>query len=159
MGNQVTLSDTAKLGKGHVWIGSLAQFQINGAGNLQAGQNFHVSSSLSWSSTLSLGADLSLDQIRLRSNGLGGIQDAATDYFLSARNPSSAVLALGTVYTQPLNLRGLGDGMWFLGSMTNGIGANGAYNAATLVPGLDNNYRLGAGEAPCSLAPMALPMF
>ena len=145
MGNQVTLSDTAKLGKGHVWIGSLAQFQINGAGNLQAGQNFHVSSSLSWSSTLSLGADLSLDQIRLRSNGLGGIQDAATDYFLSARNPSSAVLALGTVYTQPLNLRGLGDGMWFLGSMTNGIGANGAYNAATLVPGLDNNYRLGAG--------------
>lgn len=145
MGNQVTLSDTAKLGKGHVWIGSIASFQINSAGNLQAGQNFHVSGSLSWAGTLSLGSDLSLDQIRLRSNGLGGIQDGATDYFLSARNPSSGVLALGSLYTQPLDLRRLGDGMWFLGSMTNGIGANGSYEAASLVPGLDDTYRLGAG--------------
>jgi autotransporter-associated beta strand protein len=145
LGNQVTLSDTAKLGKGHVWIGSLATFQINSAGNLQAGQNFHVSGSTSWAGTLSLAADLSLDTIRLRSNGLGGIQDGAADYFLSGRNPSSGVLALGTVYTQALDMSTLGDGMWFLGSMTNGIGANGAYDAATLRPGLANAYRLGAG--------------
>jgi autotransporter-associated beta strand protein len=145
LGNQVTLSDTAKLGKGHVWIGSLASFQINSAGNLQTGQNFHVSGSLSWAGTLSLAADLSLDQIRLRSNGLGGIQDSSTDYFLNARNPSSGVLALGTVYTQALDMRTLGDGMWFLGSMTNGIGANGSYDAATLKPGLSDTYRLGAG--------------
>lgn len=145
LGNQVTLSDTAKLGKGHVWIGSLASFQINGAGNLQTGQNFHVSGSLSWAGTLSLAADLSLDQIRLRSNGLGGIQDSSADYFLNARNPSSGVLALGTVYTQAIDMRTLGDGMWFLGSMTNGIGANGAYDAATLKPGLSDTYRLGAG--------------
>lgn len=145
LGNQVTLSDTAKLGKGHVWIGSLASFQINSAGNLQDGQNFHVSGSLSWAGTLSLAADLSLDQIRLRSNGLGGIQDSATDYFLSGRNPSSSVLALSTVYTQALDMRSLGDGMWFLGSMTNGIGANGSYDAATLKPGLADTYRLGAG--------------
>jgi autotransporter-associated beta strand protein len=145
LGNQVTLSDTAKLGKGHVWISSLATFQINSAGNLQTGQNFHVSGSLSWAGTLSLAADLSLDQIRLRSNGLGGIQDSSTDYFLNARNPSSGVLALGTVYTQAIDMRTLGDGMWFLGSMTNGIGANGAYDAATLKPGLSDTYRLGAG--------------
>jgi autotransporter-associated beta strand protein len=145
LGNQVTLSDTAKLGKGHVWIGSLATFQINSAGNLQTGQNFHVSGSTSWAGTLSLAADLSLDTIRLRSNGLGGIQDGAADYFLSGRNPSSGVLALGTVYTQALDMSTLGDGMWFLGSMTNGIGANGAYDAATLRPGLANAYRLGAG--------------
>ena len=145
LGNQVTLSDTAKLGKGHVWMGGLATFQINSAGNLQTGQNFHVSGSLSWAATLSLAADLSLDQIRLRSNGLGGIQDTSTDYFLNARNPSSGVLALGTVYTQTLDMRSLGDGMWFLGSMTNGIGANGAYDAATLKPGLSDTYRLGAG--------------
>jgi autotransporter-associated beta strand protein len=145
LGNQVTLSDTAKLGKGHVWIGSLATFQINSAGNLQTGQNFHVSGSTSWAGTLSLAADLSLDTIRLRSNGLGGIQDGAADYFLSGRNPSSGVLALGTVYTQALDMSTLGDGMWFLGSMTNGIGAHGAYDAATLRPGLANAYRLGAG--------------
>lgn len=145
LGNQVSLSDTAKLGKGHVWIGSLASFQINSAGNLQAGQNFHVSGSTSWAGTLSLAADLSLDTIRLRSNGLGGIQDSATDYFLSGRNPSSGVLALGTVYNQAIDMSTLGDGMWFLGSMTNGMGANGAYDAATLKPGLANAYRLGAG--------------
>ncbi len=145
IGNQVNLNPTAKLGKGHVWIGPLASFQINGAGNLQENQNFHVSGSLAWTGTLSLASDLSLEQIRLRSNGLGGIQDAATDYFLSARNPSSGVLALGTTYTQPLDMRRMGDGMWYLGSMTNGLGANGAYNAATLMPGLDDTYRLGAG--------------
>ncbi|MBL9182202.1 MAG: autotransporter-associated beta strand repeat-containing protein [Verrucomicrobiaceae bacterium] len=144
LGNQVTLSDTAKLGKGHVWVGPLASFQINSAGNLQAGQNFHVSGNLSWAGRLSLAADLSLEQIRLRSNGLGGIQDSATDYFLNARNPSSGVLALGTIYTQALDMRTLGDGMWFLGSMTNGVGGNGAYDAATLKPGLADTYRIGA---------------
>lgn len=144
-GNQVTLSTTAKLGAGHIFQGPLALFQINAAGNLQAGQNIYVSGNLSWMANFSLAADLSLDTIRLRSAGLGGIQNGPTDYYLSASNPSMAVLSLGTVYTQALDMSAIGDGMWYLGSVTNGVGANGVYNAATLGAGLGNTYRLGAG--------------
>jgi autotransporter-associated beta strand protein len=144
-GNQVTLSNTAKLGTGHVYVGSLAFLQINDAGNLRSDQNINVAGNLSWASTFSLAADLTLDQVRLRSYGLGGIQNNPTDYYLSASNPSAAVLALGTVYNQALNQRSLGDGMWFIGSATNMVGANGSYDAATLAPGRGNNYRLGAG--------------
>ena len=144
-GSQVTLSNTAKLGAGHVFIGPNALFQINDAGNLQANQNFYVTGNLSWMANFSLAADLPLDQVGLRSGGLGGIQNSATNYYLSASNPSSTVLSLGTVYTKPLDMRTLGDGMWYLGSATNGVGANGAYDAATLAPGLGNTYRLGAG--------------
>lgn len=145
LGNQVTLSDTAKLGQGHVFVGAIASFQINSAGNLQAGQNINVSGNLSWMANLSLAADLSPEQIRLRSYGLGGIQDSATDYYLNGRNPASASLALGTIYTHALDMRTFGDGMWFLGSMSNGVGGNGAYDAATLAPGLADTYRLGSG--------------
>ncbi len=35
--------------------------------------------------------------------------------------------------------------MWFLGSTTNQVGANGAYDAATLAAGRGDTYRLGAG--------------
>jgi autotransporter-associated beta strand protein len=146
-GNQVTLSNTAKLGTGHVFMGPLATFQINDAGNLRAGQNIYVSSNLSWTSNFSLASDLTLEQVRLRSLGLGGIQNSASDYYLSASNPSAGVLALGTIFTQALDQRALGDGMWYLGSATNLVGANGSYDAATLAPGLGNSYRLGAGTA------------
>jgi autotransporter-associated beta strand protein len=145
MGHQVTLSNTAKLGAGHIYLGPSALFQINDAGNLQSGQNIYVSSNLNWMTNFSLAADLSLEQVRLRALGLGGIQNAADGYYRSASNPSSAILSLGTVYTQPIDMRSLGDGMWYLGSATNGVGANGAYDAATLAPGLGNTYRLGAG--------------
>lgn len=144
-GGQVTLSSTAKLGQGHVFLGAIAMLQINDAGNLQADQNIYVGGNLSWFANLSLAADLSLDQVRMRALGLGGVQNTPTDYFLSATNPSIGVLSLGTVYTQALNMRTIGDGMWYLGSSTNGLGANGVYNASTLVPGLGNTYRLGAG--------------
>lgn len=146
-GNQVTLSNTAKLGLGHVFQGPISTFQINDAGNLRADQNLYVTGNLSWAATFGLAADLSLEQIRLRALGLGGIQSSATDYFLNSVNPSSAVLSLGTRYTQPLDLMALGDGMWFLGSATNMVGANGSYDAATLGVGLGNTYRLGAGGA------------
>lgn len=144
-GSQLTLSNTAKLGAGNVFIGPNAMFQINSAGNLQANQNFYVSGNLSWGANFSLAADLTLDQVGLRSAGLGGIQNGAANYYLSASNPSSGMLSLGTIYTKALDMRALGDGMWYLGSSTNGIGANGAYDAATLAPGLGNTYRLGAG--------------
>lgn len=144
-GGQVTLSNTAKLGQGHVFLGPISFLQINDAGNLQADQNIYVGGNLSWFANLSLAADLTLDQVRLRALGLGGVQNSPTDYFLSATNPSIGVLALGTVYNHALNMRTIGDGMWYLGSSTNGIGANGVYNAATLAPGLGNTYRLGAG--------------
>ncbi len=144
-GGQVTLSSTAKLGKGHVFVGPISFLQINDAGNLQNDQNIYVSGNLSWFANLSLAADLTLDQVRLRALGLGGVQNTPTDYFLSATNPSIGVLSLGTVYNHALNMRTIGDGMWYLGSSTNGIGANGVYNAATLAPGLGNTYRLGAG--------------
>ncbi|MGV3660650.1 MAG: autotransporter-associated beta strand repeat-containing protein [Prosthecobacter sp.] len=146
-GGQVTLNNNAKLGQGHVFLGPIALFQINDAGNLQADQNIYVGGNLSWFANLSLAADLSLEQVRLRALGLGGVQNTHTDYFLSATNPSSGVLSLGTVYTHELDMRTLGDGMWYLGSSTNGIGANGVYNASTLKPGLGNTYRLGAGSA------------
>lgn len=144
-GSQITLSNTAKLGKGHVFQGPNAFFQINDAGNLQADQNIYVAGNLSWMTNFSLAANLPLEQVRLRSLGLGGIQNSPTDYYLSASNPSSTVLSLGTVYTHALDMRAIGDGMWYLGSSTNGVGANGAYDAATLAPGLGNTYRLGAG--------------
>ncbi len=146
-GNQVTLSTTAKLGTGHVFQGPLSVFQINDAGNLRAGQNMYVSGNLSWPATFSLAADISLEQVRLRALGLGGIQGSSTDYYLNAVNPSSSVLALGTVYNQALDQRAIGDGMWFIGSATNHVGANGSYDASTLAPGLGNTYRLGAGGA------------
>lgn len=144
-GNRVNLSDTAKLGMGHVYLGPLATYQINAEGNLRDGQNIYVSGNLSMTSTLSLAADLSLEQIRLRAGGLGGIQPVVTDYYLNSVNPSNGVLALGTVYTQELDMRAIGDGMWFLGSATNMVGANGSYEAATLKPGLGDTFRLGAG--------------
>lgn len=146
-GNRVNLSNTAKLGLGHVYLGPLATFQINDAGNLRSGQNIYVNGNLSFSSIFSLAADLPLEQVRLMSHGLGGIQDSATDYYLKAVNPASAVLALGTVYNQEIDMMALGDGMWFLGSATNMVGANGSYEAAVLKPGLGNTYRLGAGGA------------
>lgn len=144
-GGQVTLNNNAKLGKGHVFLGPISFLQINDAGNLQNDQNIYVTGNLSWFANLSLAADLTLDQVRLRALGLGGVQNTPTDYFLSATNPSTGVLSLGTVYNHALNMRAIGDGMWYLGSSTNGVGANGVYNAATLTPGLGNTYRLGAG--------------
>lgn len=151
-GNQVTLSDTAKFGTGHVFLGPLSLLQVNSIGNLRADQNYYVGGNLSWAATFGVASDMSLETVRLRSAGLGGFQvtsaagnPSSTDYYLSNPNPSAAVLSLGAVYTQALNQRALGDGMWFIGSATNMVGANGAYDAATLLPGLDNNYRLGAG--------------
>ncbi len=144
-GNQVTLSNTAKFGMGHLFLGPLTTLQINDAGNLRSDQNIYAGGNLSYASIFSLAADLSLDQVRLRSAGLGGIQNNPADYYLNAANPSSGVLALGTVYTQALDMRSLGDGMWFLGSSTNQVGANGAYAADTLSAGRGDIYRLGAG--------------
>lgn len=144
-GGQVTLSNTAKFGSGHIFQGPISMFQVNDAGNLVEGQNIYVSGNLNWMAAFSLGADLSLDDVRLRALGLGGVQNSATDYYLKASNPSSSALALGTIYTKALDMRSIGDGMWFLGSATNGIGANGSYDAATLAPGIGDTYRLGAG--------------
>jgi autotransporter-associated beta strand protein len=144
-GGQVTLSNTAKFGSGHIFQGPISMFQVNDAGNLVEGQNIYVTGNLSWMAAFSLASDLSLDDVRLRALGLGGVQNSATDYYLKASNPSSAALALGTIYTKALDMRSIGDGMWFLGSATNGIGANGSYNAATLAPGIGDTYRLGAG--------------
>lgn len=146
-GNQVTLSNTAQLGLGHIFLGPLATFQVNDLGNLRAGQNTYVGSNLSYAAIYSLATDASLDAVRLRSAGLGGLQPSSTDYFLNTINPSAAVLALGTIYTQTLDMRTLGDGMWFLGSSTNMVGANGSYDAATLAAGRGDVYRLGAGGA------------
>ena len=146
-GNQVNLSNTAKLGTGHVFLGTLSMLQINDAGNLRSDQNIYVGSNLSFGTTLSLAANLSPDDIRLRALGLGGIQNGSANYYLSATNPSAAILALGTLYDKTLDMRSLGDGMWFLGSATNMVGANGSYDAASLAPGLSDTYRLGAGGA------------
>ena len=143
-GNQATLSDTAKLGRGHVMINPNGQFQINSAGNLQAGQNIYVSSNLNDFGVLRLAANLTLEQVNFRSAGLGGTP-TTDNYYLSAINPSGGVLALNTVYTQALDMGKLGDGMWFLGSTSNAVGANGSYDAATLKPGANNTYRLGGG--------------
>lgn len=153
-GNQVTLSNTAKFGTGHVFLGPLSLLQVNDVGNLRSDQNFYVGGNLSFGATFTVASDMSLDTVRLRSAGLGGYQvtsDAGNptgaNYYLSNPNPSAAVLSLGAVYTQALNQRALGDGMWFIGSATNLVGANGSYDAATLAPGLDNTYRLGGGGA------------
>lgn len=145
-GNQLTLSDTAKLGSGHVIVNALSALQLNSAGNLQAGQNIHVGGNLNDFAMLRLAADLSLEQVSFRAAGLGGTQ-ATSNYYLTNTNPANGALALNTIYTQSLDLRALGDGTWFLGSSTNGVGANGSYDAATLGAGAGNNYRLGAGGA------------
>lgn len=146
-GNQLTLNDTAKLGKGHVIVNANGQIQFNSASNLQVGQNVYVSSNLDNYGVLRLAADLTLDQVRFRAGGVGGIQATATDYYLTSANPGNGVLALNTVYNQALDMRALGDGMWFLGSTNNAVGANGSYEAATLKPGFNDTYRLGAGSA------------
>ncbi|MEQ1859582.1 MAG: autotransporter-associated beta strand repeat-containing protein [Chthoniobacteraceae bacterium] len=144
-GNQLTLSDTAKLGTGPVIVNSAAALQINSAGNLQAGQRIHVGGNLNDFGMLRLAADLSLDQLGFRAAGLGGAPAAASNYYLTSTNPATGALALNTIYTKALDLRTIGDGTWFLGSSTNGVGANGSYDAATLGAGFNNTYRLGAG--------------
>ncbi|MBX7209625.1 MAG: autotransporter-associated beta strand repeat-containing protein [Verrucomicrobiaceae bacterium] len=144
-GNQITLNDTAKLGKGHVVVNANGQLQFNSASNLQAGQNVYVSSNLDNFGVLRLAANLTLDQVNFRAAGVGGAQATASNYYLTSTNPGGGVLALNTVYSNALNMRSLGDGTWFLGSTTNGVGANGSYDAATLAPGFNNTYRLGAG--------------
>ena len=151
-GNQVTLSNTAKLGSGHVYVNAGAYLQINDAGNLVSGQQIMVGSSLNDYGVLRLAADLTLDQIGFRAAGLGGLQDARSHGTLYAQsnallnsNPSTGVLALNTVYTKPLDMRTLGDGTWRLGSTTNGVGANGAYDASSLLPGFNQTYYLAGG--------------
>ncbi len=146
-GNQLTLSDTAKLGPGHVIVNAASALQINSAGNLQAGQNLHVGGNLNDFSMLRLAADLSLDQINFRAAGLGGAAAPSSNYYLANANPANGVLALNTIYTKSIDLRALGDGTWFVGSTNNGVGANGSYDAATLGAGFGNTYRLGAGGA------------
>lgn len=144
-GNQLTLSDTAKLGPGHVIVNALSALQINAAGNLQAGQNLHVGGNLNDLGMLRLAADLSLDQINFRAAGLGGAAAPTSNYYLANTNPANGALALNAIYTKTIDLRALGDGNWFLGSTTNGVGANGSYDATTLGAGFGNTYRLGAG--------------
>lgn len=143
-GNQITLNDTAKLGSGHVIVNPTGQLQFNSAGNLVTSQNVYVSSNLDNFGVLRLAANLSLDQVNFRAGGVGGAQ-AAGNYYLTNSNPGNGVLALNTIYSNALDMRSLGDGMWYLGSTTNGVGANGSYDAATLAPGFNNTYRLGAG--------------
>jgi autotransporter-associated beta strand protein len=143
-GNQVTLSDTARLG-GQVIINPNARLLINGLGNVQAGQTFTVGGNLTNFGVLGIGADVALDAIGYRAAGAGGIQNGPLNYYTSATNPSGSVLAINTVYTQPLDQRALGGGMGYLGSTTNYVGANGLYDAASLHPGAGNTYRLGAG--------------
>ena len=144
-GNQVSLSDTAKLGKGHVIVNASGQLQFNSVGNLQADQNVYVSSNLDNFGVLRLAADLTLDQVRFRAAGAGGVAPVTSNYYLTNSNPGGGVLALNAIYTKALDLNALGDGTWFLGSTNNAVGANGAYDAATLAPGFNNTYRLGAG--------------
>ncbi|MGC3968299.1 MAG: autotransporter-associated beta strand repeat-containing protein [Pirellulales bacterium] len=145
-GNQVTLNETAQLG-GLVMINALSRLLVNGTGNVQAGQAFYVGGNLNNMGLLGVGADVSLDAIGYRSASAGGIQPSATNYYLGAVNPSQSVLAINTIYTQTLDQTRLGDGMGFLGSTTNYVGANGMYDAATLGAGLGNTYRLGGGGA------------
>lgn len=83
--------------------------------------------------------------MNFRAAGVGGAQATASNYYLTSSNPGNGVLALNTIYSNALDMRALGDGMWYLGSTTNGVGANGAYDAASLAPGFNNTYRLGAG--------------
>ncbi len=146
-GNQVTLSETARLGGGHVIVNASGQLQFNSAGNLQGGQNVYVSSNLDNFGVLRLAANLTLEQVNFRAADVGGSQAITSNYFLTNPNPATGALALNTIYTQPLDLRALGDGTWFLGSTNNAVGANGSYDAATLAPGFNNTYRLGAGGA------------
>jgi len=96
---------------------------------------------------LRLAANLTLDQVRLRTAGVGGTLPTTSNYDLTSTNPGGGVLALNTIYTQALDMSTLGDGTWFLGSTNNAIGANGSYDAATLLPGFNNTYRLGGGGA------------
>lgn len=146
-GNLLTLSDTAKLGSGHVIVNAASALQINSAGNLQAGQNIHVGGNLNDLGLLRLAADLSLKDIGFRAAGLGGAPATTSNYYLANTNPANGAIALNTIYTKAIDLRAIGDGTWFLGSSTNGVGANGSYDAATLGAGFGNTYRLGAGGA------------
>ena len=146
VGNQITLSNTATLG-GPVIINASSRLLLNNLGNVQAGQTFTVGGNLNNYGVLGLGSNDTLEAYGYRAAGLGGIQNGPTDYYISATNPSGAVLAINTIYTQTLNLATIGNGFSYLGSTTNGVGANGSYDAATLGAGAGNTYRLGAGGA------------
>ncbi|MGC3969632.1 MAG: autotransporter-associated beta strand repeat-containing protein [Pirellulales bacterium] len=146
-GHQVTLSETAKLGPGNIIVNPLSALQINSAGNLNAGQAIYVGGNLNDFGMLRLASNLTLEQVGLRYAGLGGVQNGSNNYYFTASNPSTGVLSLNAIYTHALDMSTLGDGMWYLGSSTNGVGASGAYDASTLKPGLGATYRLGAGGA------------
>ena len=63
----------------------------------------------------------------------------------SATNTGAGVLAINSVYSQTINLGTLGDGTWFLGSTSNGVGQNGTYNGGSV--GAGKSYNFGVGNA------------
>ena len=84
----------------------------------------------------------------------GAIEAASADTSLSNygfRSYSSiGSLEIGSLYSQPIDLRALGTGGWYLGSSGSGVNGNiaaGVYAGTSLTAGSGNVYRLGSGGA------------
>jgi autotransporter-associated beta strand protein len=143
-------STTAKIGGGNIFVQAGAAIQFNAATNVASGQITDIRGNLTNYGMLRLASDTALSSFNIRSGTAYGPQPVLSangvgQSFTRANNIGAGVLSLGSTYTQAIDLAKLGDGTWFLGSATNGIGQQGSYNSSSLGVGLGNAYRLGAG--------------
>lgn len=154
-GNTRTLNGTAKLGGGGITIQPNASLRFTGVGNLNGGQIVDVRSNLSSMGMIGIGDDSEIGSYNLRARGAAGVFDPSA----LTGTAGGGILALNDVYTHNINLATLGDGTWFVGSSSDGSGANisasvnGHYNGGTMgagarFVGIGNDlptYRLGGG--------------
>lgn len=144
------MNTTAKTGAGAIFVQAGAAIQFNDDTNLAATQTVEVRSSLISYGMLRLASDDALGSFRLRAGSAYGPQPVLSaggvgQTYTRANNIGAGALSIGSVYTQPIDLAKLGDGLWYLGSASNNIGQQGSFNGSSLTAGLGNAYRLGAG--------------
>ncbi len=96
-----------------------------------------------------IGSNASSAAYNFRAASAGG---QFVNNYLTAPNNGSGVLGIDSVYTQPIDLGHIGDGTWFLGSASNGLGQDGTYVGSTALTAgasytgtgnTNSTYRLG----------------
>ena len=157
-----TLNDTAKLGGGNISVQRDARILLSAATNLNVGQYIDLRSNTNAFAVIGIagngdnaviGSNASSAAYNFRAAFAGG---QFINSRIAAPNNGAGILAINSVYNQPIDLGHIGDGTWFLGSTTNGEGLNGTYVGSTALSagaaytGTGNTagtYRLGGGTA------------
>lgn len=154
-GNTRTLNTTSRLQGGNITIQPNASLRFSAITNLNGNQRVDVRSNLSSLGLIGIGDDTEISNYNLRALGAAGVFDPSA----LTGSAGGGILALNHLYTHNIDLGRLGDGTWFLGSTSDGSGANvaasldgrydgGPMGAGARFVGIGNNlptYRLGGG--------------